>query len=91
MAKRIPFQVYLDEGIHQRLRQAAEKYGVPQAKLVREYIERGLNDEIPLDEDPALQIIGIGESGRGDLAAKHDHYLAEFYRAAHRREMDKQG
>lgn len=36
---------------------------------------------IPIEQDPALKIIGLGRSGRGDLAENHDKYLVENYKS----------
>lgn len=79
-AKRlIPFQVYLDQGLHRRLRELAKRKALSQSELVRVFIREGLAREAP-DHDPALQIIGLGSSGLTDVAARHDEYLAEIYR-----------
>jgi hypothetical protein len=32
---------------------------------------------LPLEKDPALNIMNLGESGRKDIAEKHDDYLTE--------------
>jgi hypothetical protein len=34
--------------------------------------------EVPVEEDPALNMIGSFDSGLGDLAEKHDEYLAQM-------------
>ena len=34
-----------------------------------------LLEGLPPDEDPLLDIIGLYDSGSGDLAQKHDKYL----------------
>lgn len=85
MSRRTPFQVYLDRALSRRLRKMAERKATSQAALVRRFIEHGLAQEIPPDEDPALKIIGIGHSGIKDLSARHDDYLAEIYDATHKR------
>ncbi len=84
MSRRTPFQVYLDRALSRRLRQMAERKATSQAALVRRFIEQGLAQEIPPDEDPALKIIGLGHSGVRDLSARHDEYLADIYRATRR-------
>jgi hypothetical protein len=33
-----------------------------------------------IEDDPALKIIGLGHSGKGDLAERHDYYLARRLR-----------
>jgi hypothetical protein len=47
------------------------------AGLVRNGVDK-LLDEIPLEEDPLMDIIGIYDSGIGDLAEKHDKYLTQM-------------
>ncbi len=49
------------------------------AELIRRSIDFYLS-QIPLDDDPALDIIGLGASNVGDLAEEHDRYLAALAR-----------
>jgi len=49
------------------------------ADIVRESIARYLAD-VPVSKDPAMGIIGLGSSGRHDLAQNHDKYLRERLR-----------
>ena len=30
--------------------------------------------ELPIEDDPAMNVIGLGKSGKTDLAEKHDKY-----------------
>ncbi len=85
MRARVPLQIYIDRALSRRLRKVAERHGTSQAALVREFIEQGLAREIPPESDPAMEIIGIGNSGIKDVAARHDDYLIETYRDTHRR------
>ena len=48
------------------------------AELVRQGVDR-LLEEAPVEEDPLWKIVGIMDSGVGDLAEKHDKYLTEIY------------
>ncbi|MFZ5996242.1 MAG: hypothetical protein ACOYW7_01950 [Nitrospirota bacterium] len=41
---------------------------------IREGVDKFLK-ELPIEEDPAMELIGLGSSGKGDLSEKHDHYL----------------
>jgi hypothetical protein len=75
--KKKPVQVYLREDQVKALRIVAERRGESMAALVREGVDR-LLDELPPDEDPLLDILGLYDSGRGDLAEKHDEYLARM-------------
>lgn len=74
-----PLQVYLRKDQLQALRALAQKRGVSLAELVRQGVDK-LLAEVPLEEDPALEIIGLFHSGLGDLAEKHDEYIATWLR-----------
>ncbi len=71
---KVPLQVYLDKTLHERLQQVAKRKKVSQSDLVRKYLSRGLEEDLG-QEDPALDIIGIGAGKTYDLSQKHDHYL----------------
>jgi hypothetical protein len=47
------------------------------AALVRQGVDL-LLEGLPPDEDPLLDIVGLFDSGRGDLAEKHDAILEEL-------------
>ncbi|MFB0537382.1 MAG: CopG family transcriptional regulator [Anaerolineae bacterium] len=70
-----PIQIYLEQGQDRALRALAQKLGLSIAELVRRSIDHYLA-ELPVEEDPALSIVGLGHSGVGDLAAEHDRYIA---------------
>jgi hypothetical protein len=72
--KKKPLQVYLRQDQFVALRSVAERRGESIAALVREGVDM-LLDGLPPDEDPLLDIIGLYDSGNGDLAEKHDEYL----------------
>lgn len=78
-----PLQVYLRQDQADALRVWAEKKDVSMAELVRRGVDRLLAD-IPLDEDPLWDVVGLGSSGAGDLALNHDAHLIE------QEETDKQ-
>lgn len=59
------------------LRALATKREVPIARLVREGVDR-LLDELPVEDDPLLDIIGLMDGGPPDMAKNHDAYLAEM-------------
>jgi hypothetical protein len=75
LAKR-PFQIYLKPAQDQALRALAEREGVSLAELIRRSIDRYLA-ELPQEDDPAMDLIGLGRSGRGNLSTNHDRYLTE--------------
>jgi hypothetical protein len=74
-----PIQIYLEQKQDRALRALAQKLGLSIAELVRRSIDHYLA-ELPVEEDPALSIVGLGHSGVGDLAAEHDRYIATSQR-----------
>ncbi len=79
MPKKYPLQVYLDAEQMQAIKNAARAKDASMADIVRESIARYLAD-IPVSEDPAMGIVGMGSSGRRDLARNHDRYLISALR-----------
>jgi 16S rRNA U516 pseudouridylate synthase RsuA-like enzyme len=71
-----PIQIYLDEGQNAALRRLAKKNNVSLSELIRHGIELLLN-QVPVEEDPAFQIIGLVSSGVGNIAENHDEYLVQ--------------
>lgn len=78
-----PIQVYLRTDQLEALRSLSRRRSVPVAELVREGVDRVLA-EVPPEEDPLWDIIGIVESGPTDLAEKHDEYLVKWTRDENR-------
>jgi hypothetical protein len=76
-------QVYLRPAQLEALRALARRRKVPMAELVRQGVDRVLAD-VPVEEDPLWQIVGTFDSGLGDLAEKHDEYLAQGIREENR-------
>jgi hypothetical protein len=74
-----PLQVYLKPSQDRALRHLAKKEEISLAELVRRSVDLYLS-QMPLEDDPALGIVGLGASEVGDLAEKHDHYLVELTR-----------
>ncbi len=75
-------QVYLPRKIYDKLQARAEKQGLTLAVQIREaledYIERVEaedDDGILHADDPIFKMIGMFDSGLGDLSVNHDHYL----------------
>jgi hypothetical protein len=71
-----PIQVHLRPEQIESLRSLAERRKVSIAELIRQGVDRVLAD-VPAEEDPLWNIIGIANAGPTDLAANHDKYLAE--------------
>jgi hypothetical protein len=55
------------------------KKGVSKAEIIRKSLDKFLRD-IPLEEDPGMGLIGLGNSGRRNLSDNHDKYLAGYAR-----------
>jgi Ribbon-helix-helix domain len=72
--KKKPIQIYIEPEQDTMLDILAEQKGVSKAAIIRDGIER-LIAELPVEDDPAMGLIGIGKSGRRDLSEKHDKYL----------------
>ena len=76
-----PIQVYLEERQDNALRRIAESRDVSLSELIRRSIDLYLNN-LPVQDDPAMRIVGLGRSGLGDLSEKHDEYLIEWEKEA---------
>jgi len=70
-----PIQVYLDERQNQALHRLAKEKNTTVSELVRHGIDLLLR-QVPVENDPAFQIVGLGASGVPNIAEKHDEYLA---------------
>lgn len=72
--------VLFEPGRYLRLKAQAHARGMSVGSLVREAVEKHLFEggqgHVPVEEDPAMRIVGLGRSARGDLARRHDAYLA---------------
>lgn len=75
--KKKPLQIYLRQDQLEALRTVAERRGESIAALVREGVDL-LLEGLPPEEDPLLDLVGLFDSGAGDLAERHDQYLAEL-------------
>lgn len=72
-----PLQVYLRTDQLDALRALAKRRGESMAGLVRAGVDK-LLQEVPPEEDPLLEVVGIYDSGIGDLSEKHDEYIAQM-------------
>jgi hypothetical protein len=72
-----PLQVYLRADQLDALRALAKRRGDSMAGLVREGVDN-LLQEVPPEEEPLLEVVGLYDSGIGDLSEKHDEYIAQM-------------
>jgi hypothetical protein len=72
-----PLQVYLRADQLDALRALAKRRGGSMAGLVREGVDN-LLQEVPPEEEPLLEVVGLYDSGIGDLSEKHDEYIAQM-------------
>lgn len=75
--KKKPIQIYIETRQDNVLEVLSKKRGVSKAAIIRESIEEYLK-ELPVEEDAAMGLVGLGSSGKGDLSDKHDRYLARY-------------
>lgn len=83
-AAKKPLQVYLRWDQLDALRALSKRRGESIAGLVREGVDR-LLEEIPPEEDPLLEVVGLYDSGIVDLSEKHDEVLAKMIKQENRR------
>jgi len=77
--KKKPIQVYIEPQQDYVLGNLAKKRGISKAEIIRKSLDRYLR-EIPVEEDPGMGLIGLGNSGKGNLSDHHDKYLARYVR-----------
>jgi hypothetical protein len=81
-SKKKPIQIYIESKQNDVLEVLSKKRGVSKAEIIRKSLEKYLK-ELPIEEDPAYGLIGLGRSGKKDLAEKHDRYLSKY--ASHKK------
>lgn len=74
--KKVPIQIYLDPDQFKIIDRLSKASGKSKAATIRTCIAKYI-DSLPLENDPALNIMNLGASGRKDIAEKHDDYLTE--------------
>ena len=75
--KKKPIQVYLEPQQNNVLDLLAKKRRISKAEIIRISLEKFFK-EIPLEEDPAMGLIGLGRSKKGDLSVHHDQYIVRY-------------
>ena len=71
-----PVQIYLDERQNQALRRLSKERKASVSELIRRGIDLLLT-QIPVENDPAYHLIGLGKSGVNNIAENHDEYIVQ--------------
>ena len=74
--KKKAIQIYIEPRQDTLLEAISREKGISKAAIIRDGIEQYLRG-LPVEDDPAMGLIGLGNSGKGDLSDKHDSYLAQ--------------
>lgn len=72
-------QIHVRPEQFKRLQATAKRRGLSMSEVVRQGIDCVTMD-VPLEEDPLWNIIGIVDSGPPDLSEKLDEYLVKWMR-----------
>ena len=75
--KKIPVQIYLDTEQQRIIGLLSKTSGKSRAAIIRSCISDFIAS-LPLEDDPALNIINLGALGTKDIAEKHDDYLVSL-------------
>ena len=75
--KKIPVQIYLDPEQQRIIGLLSKTSGKSKAAIIRSCITHFIAG-LPLEKDPALNIMNLGASGKPDIAEKHDDYLVSL-------------
>ena len=75
--KKKPLQIYIEPKQELLLESIAKKKGTSKAEIIRRSLDTYLGN-LPVEEDPAINIIGLGRSGKEDISKKHDIYLTRY-------------
>jgi Ribbon-helix-helix protein, copG family len=76
-------QVYLTKRQHRALKKAAREEGLSMTEMLRRILDTHLEERSGLrsfKKEGVMSFIGLGSSGRRDIAANHDRALDEAAR-----------
>ena len=75
--KKDRLQFYIDPEANRQLSIVSEKLGVSKAELVRQGVNKVLKEKLPLENDPAYNLIGLikEEMNNDNIGKNHDRYL----------------
>lgn len=74
---KIPLRIYLEPDQAEAVSRLSEKKGKSKSAVIRLCISKFIS-ELTAEDDPALNIIGIGTSGKSDISRCHDDYLMSY-------------
>lgn len=80
-------QVYLEPTQHVALKREAAEQGISLAELIRRLVSEHLERREGNPKHAAeayRRLVGLGSSGKTDIAAHHDRYLAKALSDRHR-------
>jgi hypothetical protein len=72
--RKVPIQIYLEPEQDKVLCLLSKSSGKSKAAIIRSCISRHIAG-LPLENDPALNIMKLGSSGKTDISERHDDYL----------------
>jgi Ribbon-helix-helix protein, copG family len=72
-----PIQVYLRPDQLDKVRALARRRHLSIAEIIRQGVDRVLGD-VPPEEDPLWELVGMVTEGPSDLSEKHDEYLTKW-------------
>jgi len=75
--RKVPTQIYLEPDQEKVIAQLAKTTGKSKAAIIRTCISQFIST-LPLEKDPALRVMNLGESGQKDIAKRHDDYLISY-------------
>jgi predicted DNA-binding protein len=75
-------QIQLTDEQSRRLRRIAAQRGVSMAELIRDAVDRQL-EQAPTDQARARAVSAVGgfHSGRADVSTRHDDHLTDAFQA----------
>ncbi len=74
-----PIKVRLRRSQREALMRMARRENVSISELGRRAVDLLLT-EVPVENDPAMRLIGLGRSRKGDLSEAHDRYVVKALR-----------
>jgi predicted transcriptional regulator len=69
-------QIYLPPELTDRLDRLARRRGTSRAALLRQAAGEFLQRELPVDDDPIMGILALGDAGPATVSEEHDRFLA---------------